>query len=101
MEPYYEAKREADEAVRGSGLDHTIIRPGRLTDDPATGLISVGMPLAEGGEVTRADVAATLLEVLGRPRTIGLTFDVVNGGVAVADAVASLLSPARGQASPG
>ena len=37
MEPYYEAKREADEALRDSGLEHTIVRPGRLTDDPGTG----------------------------------------------------------------
>ena len=32
---YVEAKRDADEALRLSGLDWTILRPGRLTDDPA------------------------------------------------------------------
>ena len=79
MEPYYEAKREADAALRASGLEHTIVRPGRLTDDPGTGLIEVGMPLDHGGEVTRDDVAATLLAVLDQPRTIGLTFDLLNG----------------------
>jgi uncharacterized protein YbjT (DUF2867 family) len=91
MEPYYEAKREADEALRRSGLEHTIARPGRLTDDPATGLIEVGMPLDHGGEVTRADVAATLVAVLDQAHTIGLTFDLINGEVAVDEAVASLL----------
>ena len=34
---YVEAKRDADAALRASDLDWTIIRPGRLTDDPATG----------------------------------------------------------------
>ena len=39
---YVEAKRDADAALRASDLDWTIIRPGRLTDDPATGLVSLG-----------------------------------------------------------
>lgn len=90
MEPYYEAKREADEALRDSGLDHTIVRPGRLTDEPPTGLIQVGSPLGQGGEVTRADVAATIVEVLDQPRTIGLTFDLLNGSTPIAEAVLGL-----------
>ena len=39
---YVEAKRDADAALRDSDLAWTIIRPGRLTDDPATGLVSLG-----------------------------------------------------------
>ena len=39
---YVEAKRDADAALRASDLAWTIIRPGRLTDDPATGLVSLG-----------------------------------------------------------
>ena len=34
---YVEAKRDSDAALRASDLDWTILRPGRLTDDPATG----------------------------------------------------------------
>jgi uncharacterized protein YbjT (DUF2867 family) len=96
MEPYLEAKREADEALHAAGLEHTIVRPGRLTDNPPTGLIEVGTPLAHGAEVTRADVAATLVEVLDRPQTIGLTFDLVNGRVAIAAAIAGLSSEPAG-----
>jgi uncharacterized protein YbjT (DUF2867 family) len=90
MEPYYEAKRDADEALRDSGLAFTIVRPGRLTDDPGTGLIEVGTPLERGGEVTRDDVAATLLEVLRRPQTAGVTFDLLNGDAPIDEAVGSL-----------
>ena len=36
---YLQAKFEADEAVRASGLDYTVVRPGGLTDDPGTGLV--------------------------------------------------------------
>ena len=34
---YVEAKRDADAALRATGLDWTIIRPGRLTDDRRRG----------------------------------------------------------------
>jgi uncharacterized protein YbjT (DUF2867 family) len=34
---YQKAKSEADRALRESGLDWTIIRPGRLTDNLPTG----------------------------------------------------------------
>jgi uncharacterized protein YbjT (DUF2867 family) len=91
MQPYYDAKREADEAVRDSGLDYTIVRPGRLTDEPGTGLVTVGAPLAERGEVTRDDVAATVLACLDEPRTAGLTFDLLNGETPIEPALATLI----------
>ena len=90
MRPYYEAKRDADAALRESGLDYTIVRPGLLTDDPGTGLVEVGTPLDRRGEVTRDDVAATLVAVLDEPGTIGLTFDLLGGELSIAEAVASL-----------
>ena len=42
MKPYYEAKADADKFVAESGLDYTIVRPGRLTDDPGTGKVDLG-----------------------------------------------------------
>jgi uncharacterized protein YbjT (DUF2867 family) len=90
MVPYYEAKRAADAAVRDSGLEYTIVRPGSLTDDPGDGLIEVGAPLERSGRVTRDDVAETLLAVLETPATIRVSFDVLDGDVPVAEAVASL-----------
>jgi uncharacterized protein YbjT (DUF2867 family) len=83
---YVEAKRDADAALRDSGLDWTIIRPGRLTDDPATGLVTLG-PDVPRGEVTRADVAAVLAAVLDEPSTIGKQWNLVNDRTPVADAV--------------
>jgi uncharacterized protein YbjT (DUF2867 family) len=92
MRPYYEAKRDADAALRDAGLDHTIVRPGLLTNDPGTGLIEVGTPLDRRGEVTRDDVAATLVAVLDEPATSGLTFDLLNGEVPIADAIPVLIA---------
>jgi uncharacterized protein YbjT (DUF2867 family) len=89
MRPYLEAKAGADAAVRESGLDFTIVRPGRLTDEPGTGLVSAGTRL-ERSDITRDDVAAVLAGVLDEPRTIGRTFDVVQGDTPIATALAQL-----------
>lgn len=83
---YVEAKRDADIALRESGLDWTIIRPGRLTDDPPTGRVSLGEDVARA-DVTRADVAAVLATVLDTPSTVGKQWNLVNGDVPVAAAV--------------
>jgi uncharacterized protein YbjT (DUF2867 family) len=85
---YVEAKRDADTALRDSDLDWTIIRPGRLTDDPATGLVDLG-PEVTRGEVTRADVAAVVAAVLDAPSTTGRQWDLVGGETPVGEAIAA------------
>jgi uncharacterized protein YbjT (DUF2867 family) len=82
---YVEAKRDADEALRSSDLDWTILRPGRLTDDSATGLVALGD--AVRGDVTRADVAAVLAAVLDEPRAARHQWDLVGGDTEVAAAI--------------
>jgi uncharacterized protein YbjT (DUF2867 family) len=86
---YVEAKRDADAALRDSGLDWTIIRPGRLTDDEPTGLVELGEDVARA-EVPRADVAAVLAEVVDSGAGIGAQVALVSGDTPVADAVARL-----------
>lgn len=83
---YVEAKRDADAALRDSGLDWTIIRPGLLTDDPGTGLVEVGQAVARA-EVPRADVAAVIAEVVDSGAGIGAQWNLVSGDTPVADAV--------------
>jgi nucleoside-diphosphate-sugar epimerase len=89
MRPYYEAKAEADRQVKASGLDWTIVRPGRLTDAPGTGRIQAGTDIGYGN-VTRDDVAATLAAVLGADNTIGKAFVLLEGETPVEEAVRSL-----------
>lgn len=90
MRPYYEAKLEADQELEASGLDYTIVRPGRLTDDPGTGLIEAAETLERGGSVPRDDVAATLVACLDTPSTIGMSFDLIGGQTPIAEAIAAL-----------
>ena len=85
---YVEAKRDADAALRESGLKWTIIRPGRLTDAEGTGLVTLG-DRVERGEIPRADVAATIVASLDSSHSIGRQWDVVGGQTPVDEAVAS------------
>ena len=86
---YLRAKGRADDAVRASGLDATVVRPGGLTNDAGTGRVRLGESLPRG-QVTRDDVAAVLVAVLDSPSTIGRTADLIGGDTPIAEAVAAL-----------
>ena len=86
---YVEAKRDADAALRASGLDWTILRPGRLTDDPPTGRVALADVLPRG-DVPRADVAAVLAALLDDDATIGRQLVLVAGDTPVVEAVAAV-----------
>jgi kynurenine 3-monooxygenase len=65
---------EQEAAVEASGLDWTILRPGGLTDDPATGayvaqVTSEDRPMKN--RISRSDVAAHILKVLDDPTSYG------------------------------
>lgn len=83
---YVEAKRDADIELRKSGLDWTIIRPGPLTDDAATGLVTLNEH-AGRGEVTREDVALVVVAVLQTPSSTGKQWELRGGDTPVRDAV--------------
>jgi uncharacterized protein YbjT (DUF2867 family) len=83
--PYAEAKAAADAHLRASDLDWTVLGPGRLTLEPATGRIAVG---AAKGAVSRADVALVAATALADDSTIGRTIDFNNGDVPIAEALA-------------
>jgi uncharacterized protein YbjT (DUF2867 family) len=83
---YLQAKFEADEAVRASGLDYTVVRPGGLTDDPGTGLVQIAEDTGRG-QIPRADVAAVFVACLDTPSTIGQSFDLISGTTPIPDAL--------------
>ncbi|OJG08684.1 putative sugar epimerase YhfK [Pseudonocardia autotrophica] len=88
---YIRAKKAAEEAVRAdSRLDATILRPGRLTNDPGTGRVVLAPPPVEYGDVTRDDTAATVAALLTAPQSAGLTLELRGGDTELGDAVAAL-----------
>ena len=87
MRPYLEAKGRADERLRNSSLDYTIIRPGSLTDDEGTGRVDAAESLGRRGEIPREDVAATFVAALGNPNTVGKTFELLAGDTPIEEAL--------------
>ena len=85
---YLRAKKAADEDLRSRDLDWTVVRPGRLTDDPATGRVQVGS--LSRGSVTRADVAGVIAVALGTDSTIGKSFDLLEGQQTIEAALSAL-----------
>lgn len=87
---YLRAKGAADADVRSrAGLDWTILRPGRLTDEPGTGTVELAASTGRG-PVTRDDVAAVLAALLDAPGTAGLTLELIGGSVPVDEAVTTV-----------
>ncbi len=82
---YAEAKAAADAHLRASDLAWTVLGPGRLTLEPATGRITVGA----GKDVTREDVALVAAAVLHDDSTIGRTIEFNNGDLPITEALAA------------
>lgn len=85
---YVDAKRDADVALRASGLDWTIIRPGGLTDDAGTGQVELAEKV-ERAQVPRADVAAVIAAILPDASTHGQQWELISGTVGIPDAIAA------------
>jgi uncharacterized protein YbjT (DUF2867 family) len=74
-------KFKGEEALRASGVRYTIVRPGALNNDPGgqKGIrVLQGDPQDVVGEIPRADVAAVLLNAVGRPEAFGKTLEIVS-----------------------
>jgi uncharacterized protein YbjT (DUF2867 family) len=72
-------KSKGEDAVRATGINYTIVRPGELTNEPG-GLRGVrimqGDPISGEGTISRSDVASVLVSAIGREDLFGKTFEV-------------------------
>ena len=92
--PYAKAKHDADEHLRSTNLDYTILGPGRLTLEPATEKIVIadrtgaveGLP-AEAAVTSRDNVAAVIAHVLTKNAGERQTINFYDGDTAIADAI--------------
>lgn len=90
LKHYLEAKHNADEHLINSGLNYTIVRPGRLVNGDHQGHIHAGEKLNEQGQITREDVAQVLVAVLDHSQVRNRTFEIVNGDKSIEEALAEL-----------
>ncbi|UZR99533.1 SDR family oxidoreductase [Chondrinema litorale] len=89
IKPYYVAKHYADQVLKSIGLDYTIVRPGRLLDEPGSGKIDTLAPKEKRG-IPREDVAQTVLEVLKNDNSIGKIIEFNEGETSIDEAVIQL-----------
>jgi uncharacterized protein YbjT (DUF2867 family) len=89
LEDYLRAKQNADDHLRSSGLNYSIVRPGHLTDQDGTGKIQLKETLKIEGRISRADVAKTLVETLGNDVKQKQIFEILSGEVPIEKAVNS------------
>lgn len=84
---YADAKAAADQYLRGTSLAWTILGPGSLTDQPATGLIEVDPPKDGNGATSRSNTASVAAAVLDLPETAGRTIGFRDGTLPIAAAL--------------
>ena len=84
---YITAKTAAEADLRARDLDWTILRPGGLTDAPATGRVRLAAPPVPRGTIPRADVAAVITALLAEPRVRPQILELTAGDTPVAEAV--------------
>ncbi|MGG5258331.1 NAD(P)H-binding protein [Phycicoccus avicenniae] len=85
-EHYFHVKKRADVDVTRSSLDWVVLRPSLLTDGSATDAVTLG-PAVVHGEVGRADVAATIAEIVHEPGISRQVLELDGGRTPVRDAV--------------
>ena len=76
-------------ALAQSGLDYVIVRPGTLQTEDGSGAVRVGHAIPYGN-VARGNVAAFLAELIDTPLIKQEIFELTDGDVPVAEAVATL-----------
>jgi nucleoside-diphosphate-sugar epimerase len=81
------AKQHAERRLAGLGLPWTILRFGRLTEDPGDGRIDTGVQRGRPVKTSRDDAALAIVEALGRPHLALQVVNVVDGERRVADAL--------------
>lgn len=79
LKDYLKAKHNADEYLKQSGVEYTIVRPGSLTNDEGNGKIDLDNKLNKRGEISRRDVAETLVGSLDESVAKNKTFEILKG----------------------
>lgn len=80
IKPYLAAKHAADEILKTTSLNYTILRPGRLTNEPETARIRAAPQLEDyEGSISRANVAECIRISLKHPGTERKAIDLLDG----------------------
>ncbi|MEX2587092.1 MAG: SDR family oxidoreductase [Actinomycetota bacterium] len=86
---YLRAKGKADLTLKASGLPFTVVAPTTLTNDEPSGTVTLG-ETAEGGNISRADVAATVAALVETGKPQNQRLELTAGSTPIEEAVAAL-----------
>jgi uncharacterized protein YbjT (DUF2867 family) len=87
---YHKAKAHADNFLKETDLDYTIVCPGGLTDEPATNSVAVSPDLGGMGKTSRENLAEVLVRCLDLDNTIHKSFALLDGDTPLADALTTI-----------
>lgn len=90
LKEYLKAKHNADEHLKQSGLNYAIVRPGSLNNKAATDHIKLKEKLSEHGDISRADVAQTLVRMLNDDAANNVVFEIINGDQLIGKALEAI-----------
>jgi len=76
---YLQAKHEADEYLKASGLSYAILRPVQLTEEDGEGDVILGEEVNPEGTAARGDVASVLADAVEEPEWEGAVLRMQSG----------------------
>lgn len=89
FEHYMVEKKKAETRLVLTDLDWLIVRPSALTNEPGTGRVDLGLAKVHI-QITRDDVAATMVALLRTPEINRLILEVTGGAIPISDAIKAL-----------
>lgn len=98
--PVIELKTQAEDYLMQSGLDATILRPGGMQSEAATGTALKTEDHTVMGTINRADLAALVVECLDDDRTIGKIYHTVDPQIKSQPPLQRGEAPQPGQVKP-
>lgn len=87
LQEYLRAKHNADEYLKNSDLNYSIVRPGTLTNESQALTIELQKKLNKQGEISREAVAQTLVQTLDDKIGNKATFEIIKGKTSIAEAL--------------
>lgn len=90
LQDYLQAKHNADEFLKASHLNYAIVRPGSLTNNQGQGKIKLAQSLRQQGEISREDVAQTLVRSLHDDTANHAVFEILEGDTLIGKAMENI-----------
>ncbi|MGM0825097.1 MAG: SDR family oxidoreductase [Pseudomonadota bacterium] len=87
LRPYMAAKFAADAHLRTSGVPYAILKPGRLTDEPASQQFADSFEEAGDNQISRANVAHALLHTVQNASITNQEFMLLDGKRPIGDII--------------